>query len=320
MKKILGVLFIYFFLIQNKNTIKASKNNQTNCGFVRSLQDQNDFKFLATLPNGHLAAGSVSGGITIWDTENAIQLLYINSLEVFCLIVLPDGNLTSGSIGEFDVFNTTDGSLLNYIYPEPKFSAFAFALLENGYLAAGSLGLMASIEIWNINNSTLVNTINTGYPIGVGSLAYIKSDLLASSDAYQNTIEIWNAINRKLERTLVGHTDYVNCLQTLKNGSLVSGSNDMTIKIWDPKSGDLLNTLTGHTNFVESLTEFVELGYLASGGQDAIKVWDLSNGKMVATFENSQANKIVVLPNGFLASATDSIDVKIWNVKDCVSD
>ena len=316
MKKIFWILALYFFLILSKTTIKAAKNN---CGFVRSFQDQNEGEnILAALPNGFLAVGSsLSGGINIWDTENASLILSINSPEILSLFVLPDGTLTSGSSGELDFFNTTDGSILNYIYRDPLFSPYTFALLENGYLAVGSIFVFVSIEIWNINNNTLVNTINTGYSHGVTSLVYIEGDLLASTDGSLATIDIWNASNGQLVRTF-DDNNQVNCLLTLKNGSLISGSEYKTIKVWDPKNGDLLNTLTGHTGSVNSLAEFPE-GFLASGGDDGIKVWDLSNGKLVATFENSQAYNIVALPNRFLASATDSVDVKIWNVKDCVS-
>ena len=159
MKKILGVLAFYFFLILNKTTIKAAQNN---CGLVRSFQDQRKpEKALATLPNGFLAIGSYnSGGINIWDTENASLILSLNSPGIFSLFVLPDGSLTSSSSGEFDVFNTTDGGLLNHINLEPLFNPYSLALLQNGYLAAGSILYDVSIEIWNIKNSTLVNRID----------------------------------------------------------------------------------------------------------------------------------------------------------------
>ena len=115
---------------------------------------------------------------------------------------MPDGNLASGSSGEFDVFNATYGSLLSIIYADKWFTSKSFALLENGYLAAGGFIGDRTIEIWNISNSSKVKKIETGYSIGVLSLANIESGLLASSGMGQNKIEIWNVTSGPLERTL----------------------------------------------------------------------------------------------------------------------
>ena len=316
--KIIGVLALYIFLILNSNTIKAAENNQTNCGLVRSFQVNSVYGPLVVLPNGFLANTDFFGvnGINIWDPENGNLVISINTTTSM-LIVSHDGALISGTQGAINFFDPKDGKLLNAFQTEELFSPFSLALLENGYLAAGSMRLDVSIEIWNINNNSLVKRFDTHYLKGVASLAYLKNDLLASADGVKGIIDIWNFRNGQLERTLNGHADAVNFLLTLKNGSLISGSEDKTIKVWDPKSGDLLNTWTGHTGSVNTLAEFPE-GFLASGGDDGIKLWNLSNGKLFASFENSQASSIVALSNGYLASmSSDSNDLKIWNVKDC---
>jgi len=57
-----------------------------------------------------------------------------------------------------------------------------------------------------------------------------------------------------LDKTLIGHTDYVISLLQLSNGMLVSGSGDGTIIIWNPNDDyNLVKTLTGHTLIYLSL-------------------------------------------------------------------
>ena len=231
---------------------------------------------------------------------------------------MPDGNLVDGAAGKFNIYNTIDGSLLSTIVVESVFLPRVLASFEDGYFAAGGDTFFGiEIQIWNINNKTLVNKIKTGYSKYIGSLAYIGSGLLASTDGYQKSIEIWNVGNGQLERTLDDHARGVSFLLTLKNSSLVSGSYDNTIKIWDGNSGKLLNTWTGHSEMVNSLAEFRDMGLLASGGDDGIRVWDLSNGKLLAYFNDTEANHIVALANGSLATE-NGLYISIWNVKGCV--
>ena len=76
-------------------------------------------------------------------------------------------------------------------------------------------------------------------------------------------INIWQAIDGTLIRTLKGHTDSVYSLAVLQNDYLASGSLG-EIKIWDTNDGSLIRTLTGHTKWVYSLA-VLNNGYLASG-------------------------------------------------------
>ena len=80
------------------------------------------------------------------------------------------------------------------------------------------------------------------------------------------------------------HSDGITSLLVLKNGDLVSGSEDQSIKIWDLKSGHLTYTFDkfngGHSSLVSDLVELQDdisdKKYLASSGYDTkIKIWNL---------------------------------------------
>ena len=87
-------------------------------------------------------------------------------------------------------------------------------------------------------------------------------------------MEIWYTVKGNETRTLTGHTNWVETLAILANGTLTSGSAEKTIKIWDTFKGIAIKTITGHTNDVRSLTVLPD-GNLADASVDKmIIIWE----------------------------------------------
>lgn len=98
------------------------------------------------------------------------------------------------------------------------------------------------------------------------------------------SIGIWNVENSQLLRTLIGHTDQVNCIKQLPNGNLASASNDKKIKIWNPLNAELIRTLDSHTNAVKSLELLANEQLLASSSLDqTILVWNTTTLELFKT-------------------------------------
>lgn len=53
---------------------------------------------------------------------------------------------------------------------------------------------------------------------------------------------------------------YVSCLRQLRDGRLVSGSDndDCSVKMWDTISGACLNTIPGHTGEIKEVIELID--------------------------------------------------------------
>jgi len=119
-----------------------------------------------------------------------------------------------------------------------------------------------------------------------------------------------------LVRNLTGHTDQVNALVLLSDGSLASGSSDNTVRIWNPCSGTLLRTLIGHTKGVTALALLSD-GSLASASSDGtVRVWNPLAGTLIRTFSEPnlyQINALALLPDGTLAFGGSSGIIRIWN-------
>jgi len=138
-----------------------------------------------------------------------------------------------------------------------------------------------------------------------------------------STYSFWTTRNALgtgfLVATLTGHTDLVIGLTLLKNGFLVSASQDKTIKIWNLVNYTLVNTILGHTNGVWCVCTLSN-SMLASGSADlTIKIWNitnLSNITLISTLtgHTNAVRSLTFLSNGLLASASYDKTIKIWNL------
>jgi WD40 repeat protein len=60
------------------------------------------------------------------------------------------------------------------------------------------------------------------------------------ASGYIVTIKLWGATTGDLQKTLAGHSHWVNAVAFSSNGKgIASGSSDKTIKLWDTTTGDL---------------------------------------------------------------------------------
>jgi WD40 repeat protein len=112
------------------------------------------------------------------------------------------------------------------------------------------------IRMWNTDTASLVRTIICSKSLK--SFVVLQSGLLAITSSYDGTIDIRDAINGSLIRTLAGHhAGYIQSLVVLRNGYLASGGRypDQTIKIWNTDTGSLLTTLAGGDYSVNVLVQ-----------------------------------------------------------------
>ena len=163
------------------------------------------------------------------------------------------------------------------------------------YLA---VGLNASINIYNINDGSLVSTLN-GHTDYVRDLVQISNDLLASSSG-DRTVRLWNLATNTCTFIPRGHTSSVYGLKQINSQILASGSHDATIKLWNTTSGQLIRTLTGHTNEVLWSIDLIndnissQSTTLVSGsGDQTVRKWNWQTGELLSTIQ---------VPNSYIYS------------------
>src|SRR5690348_8714281 len=76
-----------------------------------------------------------------------------------------------------------------------------------------------------------------GHNDWVMTLWYLDSKRIASGSA-DNSIIIWNASSQQIELKLIGHTNWVTCVSSNADGSMiVSGDYTGIVKGWDSRTG-----------------------------------------------------------------------------------
>jgi WD40 repeat protein len=113
----------------------------------------------------------------------------------------------------------------------------------------------------------------------VWSVAFSPDGSRLASGAEDGKVYIWDVATRRLERTLVGHTDSVYSVAFSPDGCLLaSGSKDGTVRVWDGLGGAGRSVLTGH-GIVLCVAFNADGRCLVSGGaDDSVRFWDPLTG------------------------------------------
>ena len=156
----------------------------------------------------------------------------------------------------------------------------------------------------DLRGMSLTNYMDGEYDLGLFASPKLASGALFDREVFQSD----------------GHRGAINCILSLDNGYIASGSNDSTIKIWDPNTGECIQTLEGHSGPVKCLAILPD-GKLVSGSYDkTIKIWDPKSGECTKTLveHHEGIQCLAVLDNDRLVSCFDGLSgnlIRIWNIK-----
>jgi WD40 repeat protein len=130
--------------------------------------------------------------------------------------------------------------------------------------------------------------------------------------SWDSTIKVWDLAERKVIKTLEGHTDCVTGGYLIKDDRyLVSISNDRTIRIWDLATGLEAGKLEGHDYILLTSDISSDGRYLVTGDNiGTILIWDLmtqteilnfiTNHNIVGKIKFSTDNQYLIIYDGNL--------------------
>ena len=113
--------------------------------------------------------------------------------------------------------------------------------------------------------------------------------------------------------------DCIVYLLRLKNGNLITCSQDKEINIYEKNTFNLLLSWTGHLNSINCLCELNEYRIASCSDDKRISIWTYSIEKKLALQEiifiahSSFINKIISLQDGNIASCSEDSNIHIWN-------
>lgn len=174
-----------------------------------------------------------------------------------------------------------------------------------------------TIKLWNAYSFKNLKTIqNSSY---ANSLVKISNEIFASG-FYNGNITIWNFKTGHLIQNFKAHTGRVDSLAMLKDGNLVSCSNDFSVKIWNPNSTQLIknipNAHSHNPDHISSLNILNDNSVVVVSNKE-IKIWNVTLLLLKTTLiSNANFTCILILNNSTIVSGSDDGAIKLWNSND----
>lgn len=261
-----------------------------------------------------------------WETTSSIPTYILAAHvpnQVLCMKTLSNGNIATGSndhtirIWTTFLANVTGPPLLLNGHTD-NVNSLEQIHYNNGHLASASSD--HSIIVWNITSGQQVTQISNAHSDAVLCLKMLRLGtvlyMASGGGASDKSVKIWNMINYTLVATLNGHTNQVNVLEVLSDGSLASGSNDTSVRIWNVA----VNGATFISSFIPSGTPVTTIRSLNNqtiailANSDTVYFWAvLAPGSQISvlnvTFNLGSMNYLtgmIIYQNYYLTFLTNS--------------
>jgi serine/threonine protein kinase len=225
---------------------------------IRSLINNNTGGLEATIRTaamdrrGQLVASSGWGGVLLLQDVFSGRNIRIasNSLgSEQALGIFPNGKtvISSSSDGKFQLWDTATGRLTKSFSSGVNKSSFesinTLALSFNGRVMASG-GWDGSILLWDLATGTPLKQFQKQTKTVTVIAISDSGDRIATANANEPLINVWNTRTSTLEGVLIGHAGAVTALKFSHDGQfLVSGSDEPAIKIWSLSTRHVFTTM-----------------------------------------------------------------------------
>jgi WD40 repeat protein len=296
------------------------------------LNDElNMIRSLVILSNERIVVGSKTVNdpkIKIWNIDTGIcdtTFMDNSKYGLKCLALLPDNRIVSESYDKtIKIWNIQTGKPDISFLNENNGVLCSIVILPDGQIA--SLSYQYSLRIYNPQNGKYNDIFDNNLPIYEQSRCIdVLRDGRIVIGTNMSELQIWDIKTGKRDKTLIGHTSFINCVIVLSDGSssycfvdraerIVSGSSDNKLKIWNAQTGKCDITLIGHTDAITKIAELPD-GRIVSGSADkTLRIWNLKTGICDMVLQEDHCIEfLAVFPDGRILSKSFFNTIKIWN-------
>lgn len=240
----------------------------------------------------HVATGSWSGLVKVWDATNASEVKVFRGHE---------DRVTGVAWHPSHTFSDmSDGS-------------------DSVCLCSGSADSTA--RLWSASRAEPLAVLK-GHRARLGRVAFHPSGNYVGTTSFDHTWRLWDVATAQELLLQEGHYKEVYAIAFQNDGALAAtGDLNGIGRVWDLRSGKAIMPLQGHSKQILSMS-FSSNGYtLASGSDDrSVRIWDLRQRKcsyMIPAHSNL-VSEVKFSPGSseLLLSASYDASVKLWRTRD----
>jgi WD40 repeat protein len=181
--------------------------------------------------------------------------------------------------------------------------------------------LTGSLESGRISSKSGkgLEIILEGHESFVNCVAFTSDNKYIVSGSWDETIRIWNMIEKKEEGILEGHTSGVTSLAITTDNKYIISAGDKTIRIWNFEERKQESVLKGHTDPVRAVAVTSDRKYIVSTGLDkTVRIWNLQTRLEEAVLEgHSDYVTCISITSDDKYAVSGSVDksLRVWNLK-----
>lgn len=242
--------------------------------------------------NNHIATGSWSGAVKVWDRECKLVKAYQEH----------DNRVTGLSWHPTNSFlddtNTESTSVC---------------------LCTGSAD--GTARLWSADRTEPVLVLR-GHQSRLGKVAFHPLGNHVGTTSFDHTWRLWDVHTGKELLLQEGHFREVYAIAFQDDGALVAtGDLDGNGRVWDIRSGKSIFSLQGHSKQILSM-DFAKNGYQVASGSDdrTARIWDIRQRKCYYTIpaHNGLVSEVKYSPltNELFMTASYDATLKIWRSRD----
>lgn len=240
----------------------------------------------------HVATGSWSGLVKVWDASNA---------------------------SESKVFRGHEDRITGVAWhPARAFSEMSDAS-DAVCLCSGSADSTA--RLWAASRTEPLAVLK-GHRARLGKVAFHPSGDYVGTTSFDHTWRLWDVATAQELLLQEGHYKEVYAIAFQKDGALAAtGDLNGVGRVWDLRSGKSILPLQGHSKQILSMS-FSSNGYMLASGSDdrSVRIWDLRQRKcsyMIPAHSNL-VSEVKFSPGSseLLLSASYDASIKMWRTRD----
>jgi len=192
---------------------------------------------------------------------------------------------------------------------------------DNTFLSGSLHFFDAAMKVWNKTTGKCLFSLHS--TSSVASLLRLRNNTTFLCGLTNGTIEERRiGGNFGTLYTLKQHHSIVRSMCELRNGNVVSGSEDMTVIEWDMKTKTVIRTFSGHSDYVYRVAELRNNTIATASADKTVRVWEETTGKCAQVLQQHTrpVYGLVELSDGTLLTGSTDQTIREWNNKgECVS-